>query len=167
MKIINPSVELMRSGLETEMILPEQFIEKVGRTCYKSEDKITEDSAAKFVSGLVKRGHEAMIEHWNLIFQTDVVWYENVMDDWDMLLNPFLTSSLTSSNLRRVSLRDAIGVTVFIISCVRTLISLDYDCCSFSAISLLMSLNAMILTVSLPIVASEAVRDMVILPLSL
>lgn len=87
MKIIAPSVELMRSGLETEHIIPEQFIEKVGRTCYKSEDKITEDSAFKFVAGLIKRGHEAMIEHWNLIFQTDENWYENVMDDWDMLLH--------------------------------------------------------------------------------
>jgi thymidylate synthase (FAD) len=38
-------------------------IEKVGRTCYKSEDKITDDSAIKFVSGLIARGHEAMIEH--------------------------------------------------------------------------------------------------------
>jgi len=38
-------------------------IEKAGRTCYKSEDKITDDSAAKFVSALIKHGHEAMIEH--------------------------------------------------------------------------------------------------------
>ena len=38
-------------------------IEKVGRTCYKSEDKITDDSAVNFVKGLIKRGHEAMIEH--------------------------------------------------------------------------------------------------------
>lgn len=38
-------------------------IEIVGRTCYKSEEKITDDSAVKFVSGLIKRGHEAMIEH--------------------------------------------------------------------------------------------------------
>ena len=86
MRIIRPSVELMRSGLETEMIIPEQFIEKVGRTCYKSEDKITEDSAFKFVAGLIKRGHEAMIEHWNLIFQTDAGWYEEIKEDWDMLL---------------------------------------------------------------------------------
>lgn len=47
-----------------------QFIEQVGRTCYKSEDKITPDgeSAKKFVSMLLKRGHEAMIEHWSYIF---------------------------------------------------------------------------------------------------
>jgi thymidylate synthase (FAD) len=38
-------------------------IEKIGRTCYKSEENITNDSAVKFVSGLIKRGHEAMIEH--------------------------------------------------------------------------------------------------------
>lgn len=38
-------------------------IEKIGRTCYKSEDKITDDSAVRFVSNLIKNGHEAMIEH--------------------------------------------------------------------------------------------------------
>lgn len=69
MKVITPSVTIMRTGLETEFMTPEQFIEKVGRTCYKSEDKITDDSAAKFVGNLIKRGHEAMIEHWNLIFR--------------------------------------------------------------------------------------------------
>ena len=69
MKIINPSVEILRTGMETEFMTPEQFIEKVGRTCYKSEDKITDDSATKFVGNLIKRGHEAMIEHWNLIYR--------------------------------------------------------------------------------------------------
>ena len=38
-------------------------IEIAGRTCYKSEDKITENSADRFVKMLIKRGHEAMIEH--------------------------------------------------------------------------------------------------------
>lgn len=38
-------------------------IELAGRTCYKSEDKITDDSAAAFVSSIVKMGHEAMLEH--------------------------------------------------------------------------------------------------------
>lgn len=87
MKIIAPSVELMRTGLETEFVTPEQFIEKVGRTCYKSEDKITDDSAAKFVGNLIKRGHEAMIEHWNLIFKTDSYWYEDIIADWNELLH--------------------------------------------------------------------------------
>lgn len=98
MKIIEPSVEIMRTGLETEFIRPEQFIEKVGRTCYKSEDKITDTSAAKFVSGLVKRGHEAMIEHWNLVFKTDMETYQEILFDWETFLQT--TDTLTRERLR-------------------------------------------------------------------
>lgn len=88
MKIVKPSVELMNTGLERDVILtPEQLIEKVGRTCYKSEDKITMDSAVKFVSGLIKRGHEAMIEHWGPIFKTDVETYEEFVSNWEMLMH--------------------------------------------------------------------------------
>lgn len=45
-----------------------QHIEQIGRVCYKSEGNITEDgeSAKQFVSMLIKRGHEAMIEHSTL-----------------------------------------------------------------------------------------------------
>ena len=39
-----------------------QRIERAARTCYKSEDKITDDSAAKLVRSLLKRRHMAMIE---------------------------------------------------------------------------------------------------------
>lgn len=87
MKIIAPIVEIMRTGLETEFVTPEKHIEKVGRTCYKSEDKITDESAAKFVGGLVKHGHEAMIEHYSPIFKTDAFTYEEILEDWDMLLH--------------------------------------------------------------------------------
>lgn len=38
-------------------------IEQVARTCYKSEGKIQEGSAAKMVASLIKSGHEAMLEH--------------------------------------------------------------------------------------------------------
>jgi thymidylate synthase (FAD) len=62
---------------------PEQFIERVGRTCYKSEDKITEESAPKFVRNLINRGHEAMIEHWSLIFRVKRVdFYRSVFNAW-------------------------------------------------------------------------------------
>ena len=87
MKIVTPSVEIMRTGLGKDVdILPENFIEKVGRTCYKSEDKITDDSAAKFVGNLIKRGHEAMIEHWTLIFKTDGGTFNEFKSDWNLLL---------------------------------------------------------------------------------
>ena len=40
-----------------------KLIEQVGRTCYKSEDKIGDKTAEEFIARLIKRGHEAMIEH--------------------------------------------------------------------------------------------------------
>lgn len=86
MKIVNPGVEIMRTGLEVTNMTPEQFIERVGRTCYKSEDRITDDSAAKFVANLIEHGHEAMIEHWNLIFKTNSGTYDDFKSDWNLLI---------------------------------------------------------------------------------
>ena len=64
MKIIKPSVEFLWSTPN-----PLQEIEKAGRTCYKSEDKITDGSAEKFVKMLVSRGHTAMIEHASISYK--------------------------------------------------------------------------------------------------
>ncbi|HAP67399.1 MAG TPA: FAD-dependent thymidylate synthase [Nitrospinae bacterium] len=41
----------------------EKLIEKAGRTCYLSFDKITADSTEKFIRMLVKSGHESVLEH--------------------------------------------------------------------------------------------------------
>lgn len=64
MKIVKASYEIM-TPISPGGIEELKFIERVGRTCYKSEDKITEDgeSAKRFVRMLIKRGHEAMLEH--------------------------------------------------------------------------------------------------------
>jgi thymidylate synthase (FAD) len=43
-----------------------KFLEKCGRVCYKSEDRITGDSADIFVKGILKLGHESVLEHTNL-----------------------------------------------------------------------------------------------------
>lgn len=63
MKIIEPSITLETQATQ-EAIL--KHIEKAGRVCYKSEDKIKEDSATKFVAGILGRGHESVIEHYSL-----------------------------------------------------------------------------------------------------
>lgn len=62
MKVIKPYYEILTPITGDEL----KRIEIAGRTCYKSEDKITDDSAAKFVRGLIKGGHEAMLEHSQL-----------------------------------------------------------------------------------------------------
>lgn len=61
MKVINASVQEINQA--PGIIGIYQHIEKCGRTCYKSEDKITDDSAMKFFQGLVNRNHFAMLEH--------------------------------------------------------------------------------------------------------
>lgn len=60
MKVIRPSYDIL-DKVNGEEIL--QRIEKIGRVCYKSEEKITETSARKFVEQIIKSGHESVIEH--------------------------------------------------------------------------------------------------------
>lgn len=67
MRVINASVQEIKQAPGIRGIY--QHIEKCGRTCYKSEDKITEDSAMKFFQGLVNRRHFAMLEHGTVYFK--------------------------------------------------------------------------------------------------
>jgi thymidylate synthase (FAD) len=60
MKLIKASFEILTKVDGIEIL---RAIELAGRTCYKSEDKITEDSAKEFVSMVLKKGHESVIEH--------------------------------------------------------------------------------------------------------
>lgn len=60
MKIIEPWVEIL-DHLDGNEILKK--LELCGRVCYKSEDKITDDSAEQFVRALIKLGHESVLEH--------------------------------------------------------------------------------------------------------
>lgn len=61
MRLIKPSFEIWDQEEGLEGIYKQ--IERAGRVCYKSEDKITEDSAKGFVGRMVKSGHGAMLEH--------------------------------------------------------------------------------------------------------
>ena len=60
MKIIRPWFEIL-DEVDGDDILSR--IEKNGRVCYKSEERITKDSAKKFISNILKSGHESVIEH--------------------------------------------------------------------------------------------------------
>lgn len=58
MLLVKPSFQILQIK-----DMPLELIEAAGRTCYKSEDKITPDSAPKFAEMILKRGHESVIEH--------------------------------------------------------------------------------------------------------
>ena len=61
MKLIKPSYRIIEQESGINGIY--KMIELAGRTCYKSSDKITEDSAKPFVDRMIKSGHGAMLEH--------------------------------------------------------------------------------------------------------
>ena len=60
MKLIKPSYKIIPQEAGLEGIY--KAIELAGRTCYKSENKITPTSAKKFVKRMIKSGHHAMLE---------------------------------------------------------------------------------------------------------
>lgn len=60
MILVNPSIEILTDTPYDTML---RRIERIGRVCYKSEDKIAADSAEQFVRAIIKRGHESVIEH--------------------------------------------------------------------------------------------------------
>jgi len=77
MKLVKPSVRRLDTSNQLELI------EVVGRTCYKSEDKIGEGTAAKFVQKLIDRGHLAMVEFSNFVFEVTphvFTWVVGIID---------------------------------------------------------------------------------------
>jgi thymidylate synthase (FAD) len=71
MKIIEPSF-LIRTQEKSNGIDLLKNIELAGRTAYKSEDKITNDSCIKFIQNIIKREHEAVLEHESLIMKVNI-----------------------------------------------------------------------------------------------
>ena len=81
MKFIEPSVEIIQqeSGIDGMM----KIIEMAGRTAYKSEDHITEDSAKKFVRMLKQRDHGAALEHGTCYLAIPTQAWAKIVDDHD------------------------------------------------------------------------------------
>lgn len=82
MKLIKPKAKLIEQVPGLEGIYKQ--IELAGRTCYKSEDKITDDSAKAFVDRMVKSNHTAMLEHGTLYFwnPVDSCDFEEIRDKY-------------------------------------------------------------------------------------
>ena len=97
MRMINPSVALIK---ESD---PFKKIERVGRTCYKSEDMITPDSAKKFYNGLVKRQHTAMVEHATFVFEVDDQAFCELWGHKFLNYTTTETRNLVSGNLRALN----------------------------------------------------------------
>ena len=102
MKLIKPSVEIIKQE-EYDLNHIFKFIELAGRTCYKSEDKITEDSAKEFVNRIIKSGHTAMLEHGTVYLtipsanMSDMVIYKYFLNPYSKIfidrINTYITTN--------------------------------------------------------------------------
>lgn len=79
MKLIKPSYNIIEQECGLNGIYKQ--IELAGRTCYKSEDKITEDSAKAFVDRMIKSGHGAMLEHGTIYLHMEFASKKAYFDD--------------------------------------------------------------------------------------
>ena len=105
MKLIESKVEVIEQQPGLEGVYKQ--IELAGRTCYKSEDKITEDSAKGFVDRMIKSKHGAMLEHGTVYLKVSVK-YDNEEHCWPIPQNffPFFFERNKYSKVRRVEAGD-------------------------------------------------------------
>lgn len=99
MKLINQSHEILNESNKLKLI------ELCGRVCYKSESKITTDSASSFVSRIVRSGHWSVLEHASIAFEINegtFWWIRKMMPRKDLIENYVNDDSyLVLSNLDR------------------------------------------------------------------
>lgn len=80
MKLVETSAELLPFISGEDGIY--KMIERAGRTCYKSTDKMTDDSAKPFVERMIKSGHTAMLEHGTVYLKVPVETWRKDEHEW-------------------------------------------------------------------------------------
>lgn len=96
MNLIKPHFEILEQQPGIEGIY--KMIELAGRTCYKSEDKITPDSAKGFVDRMIASGHGAMLEHGTVYLKIPAGIYsflDNEFDDCNDIKDSFFSNPYT------------------------------------------------------------------------
>ena len=129
MKLINPKAELLLQQPGLEGVYKQ--IELAGRTCYKSTDKITEDSAKPFVDRMINSKHTAMLEHGTVYLEflyeqpvkvvhkdgTSVVYDDTKI--YNTLVNKYTKNPYSKVNERYTGLG---GYAVYITTNLRVLV---------------------------------------------
>ena len=119
MKLIKPSFEIIEQAPGIQGV--KKQIERAGRTCYKSEDKITENSCEEFVQRMVNSGHHAMLEHG-----TVYLMIHNEVDDFELIYEDFEQNKYSKINYD--------GSYLYVTTNYRVLVengwlyTLDYQC---------------------------------------
>lgn len=104
MKLIDSKVEVIEQLPGLEGVYKQ--IELAGRTCYKSEDKITEDSAKGFVDRMIGSKHGAMLEHGTVYLKGRAVYDENGILEVPKNLFPYFFERNKYSVVRKIESED-------------------------------------------------------------
>jgi thymidylate synthase (FAD) len=111
MKLISPKVEYLPQDTKDGIFDVYKQIELAGRTCYKSEDKITEDSAEEFVQRMIKSGHLAMLEHGTVYLKFDINEFGDVEEYDNMIYHEDPYSRVNDDNVDWVDWEGFVYVT--------------------------------------------------------
>lgn len=137
MKLIEPSVEIIKQltstkdlvcmdyiGWERDTLISGVYkqIELAGRTCYKSEDKITTNSAEDFVNRMIKSGHGAMLEHGTIYLQLIGTYLDPT--DSDISYGNYLVNHYVNNKYSKVSIKhdDEWKSNIYITTNLRVLV---------------------------------------------
>ena len=128
MKLIRPKFEIWKQGYDLASIYKQ--IEKCGRICYRSENKITEDSAKPFVDRMIKSGHGAMLEHGTVYLQ--IHWDNDNREEFGHIYCDYASNPYSKVN-RKIQ-EDDLCPTLYVTTNYRVIIEngwlddLKYSC---------------------------------------
>ena len=129
MKLIESKVELIEQQPGLEGVYKQ--IELAGRTCYKSEDKITEDSAKEFVDRMIKSKHGAVLEHGTVYLEI-CANYDTANQTWNIPQNffPFFFERNKYSKVKKIESEDICNW--YITTNMRVIVENNlYDCLKY------------------------------------
>lgn len=129
MKLIESKVEIIEQKPGIDGIY--KMIECAGRVCYKSEDKITEDSAKGFVDRMIKSKHGAMLEHGTVYLKIRAS-YDTANQTWNIPQNffPFFFERNKYSKVKKIESEDMCNW--YITTNMRVIVEHNlYDCLKY------------------------------------
>lgn len=124
MKLIKPSYTIIEQEKGLDGIY--KIIELAGRTCYKSEDKITEDSAKKFVEMLNMRHHLSVYEHGTVYLKINFD-YVDFSEKYDIPIFPDIIDRYLNNKYSKCIIKERDYNTAYITTNYRTIVENKWE----------------------------------------
>ena len=123
MQLIEPKFEIIEQLPGMEGMYKQ--IELAGRTCYKSENKITEDSAKGFVERMIQSGHGAMLEHGTVYLKYESELVRGIQE-CDTKFYKYKNNKFSIYNTSRIEKRNNTIIGGYVTTNLRVLVENDW-----------------------------------------